>query len=1239
MRGVRGIPVTLTRVLYVPDLGARLLSISGIYERGGSVQWDSQVVRVYGREPGPHLLECRRRDEMWYLESPVITSTVSDPTTAHCLSCTAGQAASGAARERPEPWELWHRRLAHVSPAGLAALRSHRLVEGMQLRGQIPKQHTCAACFRGKMAQQPFPPGQTRVTTPFAVVGMDLLGKLERESARSRARYMLLLKDAATGFCWSYFLRKKKDAVRRIQSFFSHVERQYSRLVLAFRSDRGGEFLSAEFVDWLDQLGVVHQLTVPYTPQQNGMVERANRTLCGRARAMLYAAGLPKRFWEHALRYAVWATNRVPSRRLGATGTPYAALHGRRPDVSRARVFGCLAHVFVPAAHRRKLDDRAVLGVFLGMAEDTKGYEFWVPETGQFLISRSAVFHEELFLRDSPQVDQACVIVPPDDLLESAQDESLFPAHQSLSKDSERAAQLLARPPWSEPGPALPQDTEQQAPVPPPAGGPSHPPTPVVPPHSGPPGEGESARDPADRASRQPRVTWSDQLEHVHRYHPESFSRVTEESVPPSSGQQYGRYTVLADLPDEIIPPADEGLPAEDEVTCPRDILPVVDPPVSQPEAVPAPELAPVQEESADTSGTEVTRTESESVSPTQTVSTAPVQEVAQDQGEPIVLELMDAQGQGEHAARPQRVRQPPLHFSPVMRGQSHHIYRRAGTATAFLSSVPPERWKVPKGYQAALRSPESERWQDAMQVEHEGLLNMGAWELVERPQGANVLRSLWVYALKLNPDNTIERFKARLVIDGSQQKEGVDYEDTYASTAGRCTVRVFMALAVCRDWVVHQLDVSQAFLYGEVDRDVYMHQPQGFSDGTHRVCKLRRSLYGLKQAPRIWSEHLRGTMLELGFSVSPMDPALYFIVRDGATLGVLDWVDDMLMGSPSTSLVQWFKEELGKRYKVKDLGPAQKYVGFEFHWDRVGHRLFVHQAHYCLEVFERYGDSSAPFPPTPLPADFRVFYPWEILSPDDDPEEPPAGRAPEPPLPPGERQLYQQLVGVLNYAAHCARPDVNFAASVLSQVGQKPRARHLAAARRAIQYLGGTAAWSLCYSKADPFLEAYCDASLGPTGSSHNHTGILLTVAGGPVSWTSRKQDRKTTSTCDSEALAVMSTVQHVLHMRDLLSEFGAVQSWPTPLYNDNTACVRLCVEPRSHHKSLQLTRPMAMVRQITHDGFIAPEFVRTTQMPADCFTKQLDRVAFERCREQMGMAPLPADVRFSTFPSSGET
>ena len=248
---------------------------------------------------------------------------------------------------------------------------------------------------------------------------------------------------------------------------------------------------------------------------------------------------------------------------------------------------------------------------------------------------------------------------------------------------------------------------------------------------------------------------------------------------------------------------------------------------------------------------------------------------------------------------------------------------------------------------------------------------------------------------------------------------------------------------------------------------------------------------------------------------------------------------------------------------------------------------------------------------------------------PDGDLPAPEGATCVEEPLSTADRRLYQQIVGSLNYAAHVTRLDIAQAVSQLSRATQKPRPRHLAAARRCVQYLAGTADWGICFTRdAGGILEAWCDAGLGPTGSSSNMTGMILKVGGGPVSWVSKKQDRKTSSTTDSESLAVMTTCQHVQHLRDLLAEFGLMQRWPTPLYNDNSATISLCVQPPSHHKSIQLTRPMAYVRQLAHDGYIAPQWVRTTEMPADFLTKRLARDAFERCRAQSGMVPLPPSV-----------
>jgi hypothetical protein len=130
-----------------------------------------------------------------------------------------------------------------------------------------------------------------------------------------------------------------------------------------------------------------------------------------------------------------------------------------------------------------------------------------------------------------------------------------------------------------------------------------------------------------------------------------------------------------------------------------------------------------------------------------------------------------------------------------------------------------------------------------------------------------------------------------------------------------------------------------------------------------------------------------------------------------------------------------------------------------------------------------------------------------------------------------------------------------------------------------------------------------------------------MLCVGGAPVHWTSRKQDRITTSTCDAESYATMAAVQYIEYLRDLLAELGCTQMTPTPVFNDNTATVRLCIDPVAHKKSVQLTRPMAYVRERTAFGVIAPLHIKTQDQPADFLTKRLDGPPFSSCRELAGL------------------
>lgn len=157
--------------------------------------------------------------------------------------------------------------------------------------------------------------------------------------------------------------------------------------------------------------------------------------------------------------------------------------------------------------------------------------------------------------------------------------------------------------------------------------------------------------------------------------------------------------------------------------------------------------------------------------------------------------------------------------------------------------------------------------WKKAMRFEIDALELNKTWDLVELPPGKIALGCKWVFRIKLKADGTLERYKARLVVLGNKQIEGIDYGETFAPVAKMTTVRIFLDVAAKQDYEVHQMDVHNAFLHGDLDEEVYMKLPPGFqSDSDNRVCRLRKSLYGLKQAPRCWFAKLTYALCAFGF-------------------------------------------------------------------------------------------------------------------------------------------------------------------------------------------------------------------------------------------------------------------------------------------------------------------------------------------------------------------------------------
>ncbi|CAI7923180.1 unnamed protein product [Closterium sp. NIES-54] len=252
-------------------------------------------------------------------------------------------------------------------------MHKEKCVHGLQLQRDGAHYGSCEACMQDKFVRFPFPRAEGSTKAPLEVVHMDLVGPMRTEGTGG-VLYFLTMVDKWSRFTWARPLSKKSDAAATIkEDWLPMVERQAMRLVKVLRSDRGGEFLGAEFTKFLKKNGIRHQLTCPGTPQQNGIAERANRTIGEAAKTLLGAAGMPYKFWPEAVRRVITVKNRVLTHVGDKHWVPYKRWLGKKPSIDMLRVWGCMGLVMVPKEHRHKLEVAAVWAVHLGMAPDSKG--------------------------------------------------------------------------------------------------------------------------------------------------------------------------------------------------------------------------------------------------------------------------------------------------------------------------------------------------------------------------------------------------------------------------------------------------------------------------------------------------------------------------------------------------------------------------------------------------------------------------------------------------------------------------------------------------------------------------------------------------------------------------------------------------------------------------------------------------------------------------------------------------
>lgn len=548
-------------------------------------------------------------------------------------------------------------------------------------------------------------------------------------------------------------------------------------------------------------------------------------------------------------------------------------------------------------------------------------------------------------------------------------------------------------------------------------------------------------------------------------------------------------------------------------------------------------------------------------------------------------------QNQSSGYSRPRRESRLPTRFNDFILSNKHKYSIDKSVNYSFLNTENKcfatnlNKTVEPQSFFEASSDPS---WVKAMNEEMEALYRNKTWVVTDLPSNRKPIGCKWVYKIKYKANGEVERYKARLVAKGFNQREGIDFEETFSPVAKMVTIRLVITLVVNSGWSLFQLDINNAFLYGNLDVDVYMSQPQGYHTvGDVRVCKLLKSLYGLKQAPRKWNERLCASLFEFGFKQSLNDYSLFVYTKCNFVVVLLVYVDDIILTGNSVSEITKVKDFLKTHFLIKDLGKLKYFLGIEV--IDVEHGVCLTQRKYCLELLHEFGMLACKPVKTPLEANCVIGqndndYLLQNIT------------------------EFQKLIGKLIYLT-ITRPDIAYTVQTLSQFMHSPRKSHLDIAFRLLRYLKLNPGCGVRILKSDSLdLKGYVDADWAKClNTRRSVTGYAVYLGGSLISWKSKKQDTVSRSSTESEYRALGSVTCEVIWILKVLFDLGKKELTPVNIFCDNESAIKLALNPVFHEKTKHFEVDVHFVREKISKGILKVEKILSKNQRADILTKAL--------------------------------
>ncbi|GJY71823.1 putative ribonuclease H-like domain-containing protein [Tanacetum coccineum] len=758
----------------------------------------------------------------------------------------------------------WHRRLGHVNFKNLNKLVKGNLVRGLPSK-IFQNDHTCVACQKGKQHKASCKAkAVSSISQTLQLLHMDLFGPTSVRSLNHKT-YCLVITDDFSRFSWVFFLRTKDETSAILKDFIRQIENQLNQKVKTIRSDNGTEFKNKEVIEFCGIKGIKREYSNARTPQQNGVAERKNRTLIEAARTMLADSFLPNTFWAEAVSTACYVLNRVLVTKPH-NKTPYELLTGKIPIISYIRPFGCHVTILNTIDHLGKFAGKSDEGFLVGYSLQSKAFRVYNLETKRVEENLHITFLENKpnvagkgptwlfdldYLTDSMNYhpvsseNQANLHAGQQEANQNAGTEEIIDVGDS-DKEDDSAQDCFVLPIW----PSYSSTT-----------------TPAVTTHD------------KKAGSREEEQVFMDDLERLKKQEKEAYEEaealrkkfetlvIKEGTAKPSSTNIFSTVSTPAKA-SSTNPLNTASIPVS--TASPYEGLTLADPTHSEEDDSEIPPLEDIYQNSTDgiftTSSFDDEGAVADFTNLETVVNVSPIPTSRIHSTHPRALILGDPNSAVQTRSKVNTSSGAHAFVSYVQKQKrtNHKDFHHCLFA-CFLSQ------QEPKKISEAL---EDESWVDAMQEELLQFEIQKVWVLVDLPYGKKAIGTKWVYRNKKDERGVVVRNKARLVAQGHRQEEGIDYDEVFAPVARLEAIRIFLAFASYMGFVVYQMDVKSAFLYGKIDEEVYVSQPPGFQDPKHpkKVYKVVKALYGLHQAPRAWYATLSTFLLKNGYRRGTID-------------------------------------------------------------------------------------------------------------------------------------------------------------------------------------------------------------------------------------------------------------------------------------------------------------------------------------------------------------------------------